>query len=630
MTAIGALMGAGVLPIYPMITWAIVGAIVGDLFSFWLGSHLHQNVRNCWPFTRYPQVLIKGEAFFERHGGKSVFLGRFVGPIRPVIPLIAGMLKMKPVRFFIADIPAAIGWAPAYMLPGILLGELSLKLEPQVATQFLLAVFASLIILWLVYWLLKRLILRLINSARYLFTYIWRRFSPSQRWMAFMRFPDDPQNALQFRTFTLFLVLLGIFCLSVYSVMHQGVLTILNDPIFHFMRSLRSPLGDKVMNVITFFGAKQVMLAVSIVVLLYFVAKRNVWAGLHWFALSILSYGGGHLIKNWVQSPRPGSVFLSLYYGWSFPSGHTLSILTVFGFLAVLTTQRCSLSAKRWCYAAVAFLVTAVGISRIYLGFHWLSDVIGSIVLGLCIIIGITFSYRSRESEQIDAKSLWFVVIFTSILAWGIYTAQFLGDSLKSSVAYWPTHIVDEKVWWSQSKTEPPLYRINRFGKPVQVLNIQWAGDLQVIQKDLMKHGWKIAAKPDLLTIVASLTNEEKSNLNPIFLTRYYRDRKPALVMTKVVPGVSHPLLILRLWDSQIMLRKNGYTIWVGTVNYYRSWHSMLRRHGEKRPPKVAAIDYFKQDLQDFRWKESAHPDSEHPKALDETPYTLLVRSPVG
>src|ERR1700722_20140485 len=75
MTAIGALMGAGILPIYPMLAWAIAGAVLGDIFSFWLGAYFHQDVRNIWPFTRYPQVLTKGEEFFERHGGKSVFLG---------------------------------------------------------------------------------------------------------------------------------------------------------------------------------------------------------------------------------------------------------------------------------------------------------------------------------------------------------------------------------------------------------------------------------------------------------------------------------------------------------------------------------------------------------------------------
>ena len=147
MTAIGALMGAGILPIYPMIAWAITGAILGDVFSFYLGSYFHQKIRNRWPFTHYPQVLNKGENFFKKHGGKSVFLGRFAGPIRPVIPLIAGMLNMKPLRFFMADIPAAIAWAPTYMLPGILLGELSLRLQPEVATQFLLIIFAGLIFL---------------------------------------------------------------------------------------------------------------------------------------------------------------------------------------------------------------------------------------------------------------------------------------------------------------------------------------------------------------------------------------------------------------------------------------------------------------------------------------------------
>lgn len=658
MTAIGALVGAGILPMMPIMLAAIFGAVLGDVFSYWLGARLHQNVRNYWPFTRFPQVLTKGEAFFEKHGGKSVFLGRFVGPIRPVIPLIAGMLNMKPLRFFVADIPAAIGWAPLYMLPGILLGQLSLQLQPEIASQFLLVIFAALIVLWLIYWLLKRLIVRLIHSLHYVLTYLWQRYSPKQRWMKFMSVPHDPRNSSQFCTLIFALFLGLMFCLVTLSVFHQGIFTEWDNPIFHLMRSLRNISVDRVMNLLTFLAAKEVMLAISIVVLFYFTAKRNYWALIHWIVLNILCFGGVHYIKNWVQSPRPGSLFFS-QYGWSFPSGHTTLILCILGFLVVLSTQKsrrshqaaalaskdeippffsdkgefllerkkADIKRKKW-YSLVAALVIAVGISRIYLGFHWFSDVLGGILLGLLIVTITTFSYRTRDSAPIAVRPLWAIVTVAALLAWSIYTFQFLNDSLKNSVTYWPMQTINEKGWWAQSNTEPPLYRTNRFGKPAQLINIQWVGDLTEIQQALFKQGWKIPAKPDLAMIVTSFTNGKKSNLNPIFLTRYHRDRKPALVMTKVV-SPQH-VIILRLWNSHVMLRKTGYTLWVGTINYYRPWQSFLLRNRTKNHHhKIAAIDYLKMDLHDFRWKEVArsqvvqlHVDEN----LDWAGYVLLIR----
>jgi undecaprenyl-diphosphatase len=67
-------------------------------------------------------MLRNGEAFFYRHGGKSVLFGRFVGPVRPVIPVVAGMLGMGPAHFAVLNVLSAIGWALVYILPGVFFG----------------------------------------------------------------------------------------------------------------------------------------------------------------------------------------------------------------------------------------------------------------------------------------------------------------------------------------------------------------------------------------------------------------------------------------------------------------------------------------------------------------------------
>src|SRR4029077_15455805 len=86
----GTLMAAGSLPYVPALTGEVVGAVLGDTVSFWIGRRFGGGIARVWPFTRNPELLSNGMRFFARHGGKSVFIGRFFGPIRAVIPLAAG------------------------------------------------------------------------------------------------------------------------------------------------------------------------------------------------------------------------------------------------------------------------------------------------------------------------------------------------------------------------------------------------------------------------------------------------------------------------------------------------------------------------------------------------------------
>jgi len=104
MVGFGALIALDYLAFAPTVIAAMLGAIAGDGISYWLGVKYNRNLASIWPFTRYPDLLSRGEGFFQRHGGKSVLLGRFVGPLRPIIPAIAGMLRMPMRQFFLINI----------------------------------------------------------------------------------------------------------------------------------------------------------------------------------------------------------------------------------------------------------------------------------------------------------------------------------------------------------------------------------------------------------------------------------------------------------------------------------------------------------------------------------------------
>ena len=174
----GALMATGALPILPIIFWTVAGAIVGDTLSYLLGHHYHQRLRVIWPFRRYPRLVNRGVDFFVRHGGKSVFMARFIGPLRPVVPAIAGMMNMTMPRFLLVDILACILWAPVYILPGMVFGA-SLGLAAEVAGRLVVLLVAIAGIAWLGVWLAGNLVRLLQPHAASLLTRIldWSRTS---------------------------------------------------------------------------------------------------------------------------------------------------------------------------------------------------------------------------------------------------------------------------------------------------------------------------------------------------------------------------------------------------------------------------------------------------------------------
>lgn len=152
LVAAGALIKSGNLPFWPILTGAVLGAVLGDTVSFWIGRRFGGRLTGVWPFTRNPELLAGGVQFFHRHGGKSVFIGRFFGPVRAVIPLAAGILLMSPRLFWIANVTSALIWAPTLVLAGDVIAEASERVIGSENTILLLfggmTLFGILAALW--------------------------------------------------------------------------------------------------------------------------------------------------------------------------------------------------------------------------------------------------------------------------------------------------------------------------------------------------------------------------------------------------------------------------------------------------------------------------------------------------
>lgn len=116
----GGLLGAGTIPLVPTLLWGVLGAVVGDALSYWIGRWIGPPLMRRWPLRQQRPAVARARLFFHRYGFLSILAGRFLGPIRSTIPTIAGIMKMGHMRFQAANVLSALLWVPAMLAPGYL------------------------------------------------------------------------------------------------------------------------------------------------------------------------------------------------------------------------------------------------------------------------------------------------------------------------------------------------------------------------------------------------------------------------------------------------------------------------------------------------------------------------------
>lgn len=124
LVGIGTIIGAA----DPLIFWTIViaagtGAALGDWVSYWLGYHYHAQIQSMWPLKSHPGLIENGHKFFAKWGVWAIVLGRFSGPFRASVPIVAGVTEMPQVKFQIANWASAYLWAFVLLYPGTFLAQ---------------------------------------------------------------------------------------------------------------------------------------------------------------------------------------------------------------------------------------------------------------------------------------------------------------------------------------------------------------------------------------------------------------------------------------------------------------------------------------------------------------------------
>jgi membrane protein DedA with SNARE-associated domain len=118
LVGIGVLIASGNLNFWPIWVAGSVGAALGDWLSYWVGVKIGPPVAHIWPLSRHPGLLPRGEAFVRRWGVLAIFIGRFFGPLRASVPLVAGIFQMPYWSFQVANFSSAFLWAGVLLTIG--------------------------------------------------------------------------------------------------------------------------------------------------------------------------------------------------------------------------------------------------------------------------------------------------------------------------------------------------------------------------------------------------------------------------------------------------------------------------------------------------------------------------------
>jgi membrane protein DedA with SNARE-associated domain len=123
LVGMGALIQTSGVSFWPIWIAASCGAALGDWLSYWIGWKFEHAIADKWPLNKHPDLIPKGEAFMERWGMLGIFIGRFFGPLRAAVPLVAGIFQMHYWKFQLANWTSAFVWAAVILTLGDVIGK---------------------------------------------------------------------------------------------------------------------------------------------------------------------------------------------------------------------------------------------------------------------------------------------------------------------------------------------------------------------------------------------------------------------------------------------------------------------------------------------------------------------------
>ncbi len=562
---VGTLIGLGIMELVPIWLAASFGAILGDSLSYMLGRRFRGHLLDIWPFSRYPALMERGTLFFRTHGAKSVVAGRFIGPLRPIIPAVAGMMGMKPGRFIAVDIPACVTWAPSFLLPGMLFGA-SLEVASEYTGRLTVMLVILLAILWSTWWLIRLAYEPLATrSARWMRHGIrWSRRHPVLGRVAGPVLDPTRGEALSVTMMGVLLVfvfwgMIMLLFLSPFSARPQA----LDQAVMDLALALRNHLADPVMVAISQLSRWPVSIFSALALLLWLLGAGRRNAAIHW----LIAIGGGavlHLLLSWSLRTTPQVLEMAGQTLGSPSAAMSLSTV-VLTFFAVMEAGELPRKHRQWPYLAAALVLILLALARLYLGMEWLSGALMGMVSGLAwtAIVGIAYRQRAVRRFSGATASLIFYGSFLALATWQVN--EHLAEDLAALESPTVLRQVVGEDWWASGWKDLPRNRTQLTSVASRAFNAQIAADPREISGLLERHGWSPAPATDWRWIIQALNPEPNQASLPL-LGRAFEGRSEVLLMQKGL-GVDGRLLTVRLWDSGFRLEPGGQVLYLGQLS---------------------------------------------------------------
>ncbi|MES0810429.1 VTT domain-containing protein [Roseibium sp. SCPC15] len=583
----GTLVGLGKLDPVPLFIWTTLGATAGDAISYWIGYTFKDKIKRMWPLNKYAHMIESGEKFFQQHGGKSVFIGRFVPGVKSVVPGIAGMAGMNFTRFSVVNVTSAFAWTIAHMGPGIIAGS-ALGAIGQISGRLAFVLGALLVVIFLIVMLGRWLILIILplfpNTHAMIVSWFAKRDDRVSRWIAQNFDPAHPRSTGMLASALLLLISMPAFFWIMGEVAPGEPMVRADLAILNLFDSLRTPVGDKIMVFMTTLGDGVVVTGVTVAVAAYLFGRKAWRRGIGFVIAMAGTAMFVPLIKLLLHRSRP----IELYAGadaYSFPSGHATLNAVLFGICAVLIAHDLKRWAKAGIFTVFATYVITIGFSRIYLGAHWMSDVLAGLLFGTAMVSAFAFVFGPIHNEKIGRATLAWIVVVTLAAFGGWHLSTSFDKALLTYEPRTNKEVMTASSWREYGWISVPARRIELNGDREEPLVIQYAGSLRRFADISEKDGWHLPPKWSLTTAGGFVEGETPPDSLPI-LPRSQNGHQPDLVLIRKDPGKDKSgRWVLRLWPSQYEVLEGGrlQPLYVGSVVH----EDIVRPLGEFSGPRT-------------------------------------------
>jgi undecaprenyl-diphosphatase len=389
MFAIAALAGSGILPLSEVLLLGFLGGLLGDAVSYFIGRRFHQNIRQLPGLRTHPEWMEGAEKYFHRYGIASLLVGRFIGPLRPMLPMIAGMCDMPLPRFVAVSVLAAAGWSIAYLMPGWAAGAAIRLPLPEGFWPEAAVVGGSLAVLF------GLSIQSSIRQKRYATRLI---------------------SAL-----SLVLVAALFFGFPLLADFDNGLMTLIQEH--------RSEATQHIVVFVTSIGDfRAQLLAASLLIIVLAVARQWRHAAFALAATLGTAIANG-VLKTFFARARP-EVLLEPLTTYSMPSGHSSAAFALFMTLAVLAGRGQPVRLRLTWMLVAGIPALAIALSRVYLGVHWPTDILAGMLLAFCVCAAsLAFIQRKDPLPAMSVRVWWLVVpAMTALL--GIFAVRALSHGV--------------------------------------------------------------------------------------------------------------------------------------------------------------------------------------------------------